>query len=80
MLLLSRLRGSKTFAMRRKIMWYDESVFYQIYPLGLCGAPRENDGIPEHRLRRIFDWIPHIEKLGCGAGLFNPLFESGAHG
>lgn len=61
-------------------MWYDESVFYQIYPLGLCGAPRENDGIPEHRLRRIFDWIPHIEKLGCGAVLFNPLFESDAHG
>ena len=59
---------------------YDESVFYQIYPLGLCGAPRENDGIPEHRLRRIFDWIPHIEKLGCGAVLFNPLFESDAHG
>ena len=61
-------------------MWYDESVFYQIYPLGLCGAPRENDGVPEHRLRRSFGWIPHIEKLGCGAVLFNPLFESDAHG
>ena len=26
-------------------MWYEESVFYQIYPLGFCGAPFENDGI-----------------------------------
>ena len=22
-------------------MWFEESAFYQIYPLGLCGAPRE---------------------------------------
>lgn len=22
-------------------MWFDEAVVYQIYPLGLCGAPRE---------------------------------------
>ena len=23
-------------------MWFEESVFYQIYPLGFCGAPFEN--------------------------------------
>ena len=22
--------------------WYDEAVFYHIYPLGLTGAPKEN--------------------------------------
>ena len=27
-------------------MWYDEAVIYQIYPLGLCGAPLQNDGDP----------------------------------
>ena len=27
-------------------MWYDEAVVYQIYPLGLCGAPLQNDGDP----------------------------------
>ena len=27
-------------------MWAYESVFYQIYPLGLCGAPFENPGAP----------------------------------
>ena len=61
-------------------MWADESVFYQIYPLGLCGAPRENGGVPERRLTKILDWIPHIERLGCRAVLLNPLFESDAHG
>ena len=31
-------------------MWADETVFYQIYPLGFCGAPFENDGVQEHRV------------------------------
>ena len=30
--------------------WYDEAVFYHIYPLGLAGAPKQNDyGEPVHR-------------------------------
>ena len=45
-------------------MWYEESVFYQIYPLGFCGAPFENDGKPEHRILKVLDWIPHMKKLG----------------
>lgn len=61
-------------------MWADESVFYQIYPLGMCGAPHENDGRLEHRIRRVLDFIPHLQKLGVNAVLINPLFESDAHG
>ena len=60
-------------------MWAEESMVYQIYPLGMCGAPFENDGIPEHRILRVLDWIPHLEKLGVTAVLFNPLFESDTH-
>ena len=41
-------------------MWFDNAVIYQIYPLGLCGAPRENDGVREHRILRVLDWIDHI--------------------
>ena len=26
-------------------MWAYESVFYQIYPIGFCGAPTENDSV-----------------------------------
>ena len=33
-------------------MWYDESVFYQIYPLGFCDAPTENDGIYKNRIKK----------------------------
>ena len=61
-------------------MWAEESVMYQIYPLGMCGAPFENDGMQEHRILRVLDWIPHLQKLGVTAVLFNPLFESDTHG
>ncbi len=64
-------------------MWFDRSVIYQIYPLGLCGAPLQNegtDGSKAHRILRILDWIQHIKALGADCVLFNPLFESDAHG
>ena len=61
-------------------MWAYESVFYQIYPLGFCGAPFENDGVLTHRIQKVNDWIPHIQKLGANAVYFSPLFESDTHG
>ena len=61
-------------------MWAYENVFYQIYPLGFCGAPFENDGVLEHRILKVNDWIPHIEKLGANAIYFSPVFESDTHG
>ncbi len=61
-------------------MWAYESVFYQIYPLGFCGAPFENDGVSEHRILKVNDWIPHIKKLGADAIYFSPVFESDTHG
>lgn len=61
-------------------MWYDESVFYQIYPLGFCGAPRENDGVTVNRIKKVNDWIEHIKKVGANAIYFSPLFESDRHG
>ena len=61
-------------------MWFDNAVIYQIYPLGLCGAPRENDGAPSHRILRVLDWVEHIRDLGADTVLFNPLFDSDRHG
>ena len=61
-------------------MWAYESVFYQIYPLGFCGAPFENDGQLEHRILKVIDWIPHIKKMGMNAIYFSPVFESDTHG
>ena len=67
-------------------MWFEEAVIYQIYPLGMCGAPLQNetpvgqDGVAEHRILRVLDWVEHIRELGADCVLFNPLFESDAHG
>lgn len=61
-------------------MWAYESVFYEIYPLGFCGAPFENDGILKHRITKINEWIFHIKRLGANAIYFAPLFESDTHG
>lgn len=61
-------------------MWAYESVFYQIYPLGFCGAPFENDGVCVNRIRKVLDWIPHLQKLGITAVYFSPVFESDTHG
>ena len=61
--------------------WYDEAIFYHIYPLGLCGAPKENSyGEPVHSLRELLPWIHHIKEIGCSAVYIGPLFESVGHG
>lgn len=61
--------------------WYDEAIFYHIYPLGLTGAPKENkeDKI-EHRFEEIDKWIPHMKELNITATYIGPLFESTTHG
>ncbi len=61
--------------------WYDEAIFYHIYPLGLTGAPTQNsyDKI-EHRLNTLLPWITHIKEIGCNALYIGPLFESVGHG
>lgn len=61
-------------------MWAYETVFYQIYPLGFCGAPFENDGVARDRILKVIDWIPHLSKLNAGAVYFCPVFESDTHG
>ena len=61
-------------------MWAYESVFYQIYPLGFCGAPLQNDGHLQNRIQKVSDWIGHIQSLHANTIYFSPLFESDAHG
>ena len=61
--------------------WYDEAIFYHIYPLGLTGAPKQNSyGEPVHRLNTLLPWISHIKEIGCNAIYIGPLFESVGHG
>ncbi len=65
---------------KREAMWAYESVFYQIYPLGFCGAPFENDGIEVSRIKKIDEWIIHMNRLGVNAVYLSPIFESDTHG
>ncbi len=61
--------------------WYDEAIFYHIYPLGMTGAPKVNGySEPVHRLDFLFPWISHIKEIGCNAIYIGPLFESVGHG
>ncbi len=61
--------------------WYDNAIFYHIYPIGMTGAPRQNDyGEPVHRLDKLIPWIKHIKDIGCNAIYIGPLFESVGHG
>lgn len=61
--------------------WYDEAVFYHIYPLGMTGAPKQNPyGEPVHRLNTLIPFITEIKKQGFNALYIGPLFESVGHG
>ena len=61
-------------------MWAYNSIFYQIYPIGFCGAPVHNDGECVPRIRKIMEWSEYLEKLGVDSILLNPIFESDNHG
>ena len=61
--------------------WYNEAIFYHIYPLGLAGAPKQNEyAEPVLRLNTLLPWIDHIKEIGCTALYIGPLFESVGHG
>ena len=61
-------------------MWAYNSVFYQIYPIGFCGAPVHNDGVCVPRIRKIMEWTDYLQNLEVDSILLNPIFESDNHG
>jgi cyclomaltodextrinase len=62
--------------------WAYDSIFYHIYPLGLCGAPLKNDFASpvQPRLEQLYDWVDHLLDLGVNALYLGPVFESTTHG
>ena len=61
-------------------MWAYEGIFYQIYPIGFCGAPTANDGKTVSRILKLKEWSGYLESLGVSSILLNPIFESDNHG
>lgn len=47
--------------------WYDSTVFYHIYPLGLCGCGKENTGVQEHHFDKLKAWAEHAQELNFTA-------------
>ena len=62
--------------------WASDAIFYHIYPLGFCGAPRRNDlaSAPVPRLDAIAADLGRVAALGFNALYLGPVFESVAHG
>lgn len=61
--------------------WFEEAVFYHMYPIGMTGAPRRNEQQEvTHRFKELENWLPHIASIGATAIYIGPLFESTSHG
>lgn len=61
--------------------WIEKAVFYQIYPLGFCGAPKyNNENEVKHRILKILEWIPHLKEMNVNAIYLGPVFSSSEHG
>ena len=57
------------------------ALFYHMYPLGMTGAPKHNEGTEiTHRFDELNRYIPHLSQLGFNAIYIGPLFESSSHG
>jgi glycosidase len=65
-----------------KSHWSTDAIFYHIYPLGFCDAPKRNgfSSTPIPRLEKIHEWIGHMRELQVNALYLGPVFESTAHG
>ena len=73
----------KSYTGRYAIMsWFQDAVFYHLFPLGCLGAPERNsfEGPAANRLSELMVWIKYLEDLGVNALLLGPVFESSAHG
>ncbi len=62
--------------------WSEQAVFYHIYPLGQCAAPRINDFVspPQPRLDGLLPWLDQARALRANALYLGPVMESSAHG
>lgn len=62
--------------------WINNSIFYHIYTMNFCGAPKQNDlqQLPIPRIKEALEWTEHIKSIGANAIFFGPLFESESHG
>ena len=60
--------------------WWEERIFYHIYPLGFCGVLDQANRDNPNSFQKIHDSLNHIEHLGAKAVYFGPVFDSTYYG
>ncbi|WEV66502.1 alpha-amylase family protein [Bifidobacterium sp. ESL0764] len=59
-------------------------IWWQVYPLGFCGAPVRPQSDAEReitpRLDRLVNWLDYMKGMGCNGFLLGPIFDSDTHG
>ena len=60
-----------------KTTWADNAIFYHIYPLGLTGAPEQNDlsKPDDHRMEMLYPWLDHMQKLESAPFIWDLFFN-----
>lgn len=61
-------------------LWWQDTAFYHIYPLGLCDAPLQNDSHTVNRLDALYPWLDQMQALGLDSLYLGPIFQSTSHG
>ncbi|MDF7663751.1 alpha-amylase family protein [Bifidobacterium sp. ESL0763] len=61
-----------------------QRIWWQVYPLGFCGAPvrprSETERAMTPRLDRLTSWLDYLKGMGCDGLLLGPVFASETHG
>ena len=61
----------------------EQTVWWQVYPLGFVGAPirdRTDGGAVVHRLGHLMSWLDYAVDLGATGLALGPVFASETHG
>ncbi|TDD16836.1 DUF3459 domain-containing protein [Kribbella turkmenica] len=61
-------------------MTVDDTIWWQVYPLGFTGAEQTSGTTVVHRLGRLTNWLDYVVDLGCTGLLLGPVFASETHG
>ena len=74
------MSNTQVIHLKNQPNWQNSAMFYQIYPIGFCGAPYENDGKPQSRIRKVIDSVDHLQALSTGGVYSSPVLQSDTHG
>ena len=62
--------------------WIEQTVWWQVFPLGFVGAPQEAEPAAPvtHRLSHLHGWLDYAVELGASGLALGPIFAASTHG